>query len=426
MATTLPIDADRLWADVMALAAITDPAQPFTRRSFTPLFLEGRAWLAQRFAAAGLAARIDPAGNLIGRLDGTDPTCGVIAIGSHSDTVPAGGRFDGIAGVLTGLEIVRALRDAGSRLRHPLEIVDFLAEEPSAYGLSCVGSRGMAGALKPQMLALADPGGEPLSAAMRRVGGDPDRLAAARRDDLAAFLELHIEQGRVLEAGRIDVGLVTSIAGIRRIEIVFEGRPDHAGTTPMPLRRDALVAAAATITAVRRTADALAAADRDGTRHFVATVGIITTAPNAANVVPGRVRLVVDARATAVDLTARFSEIIDRESAAAAVAADVTRAAFEIVSDGAPATCDPRLRAALGQAAAALGLSAVEIASGAGHDAAFMSRVCPMAMVFVPSRDGRSHAPEEWTDKHALAAGAAVLLRALMTLDRDASPPGGG
>src|SRR5271156_3759856 len=187
--TNLPLDADRLWADVMALADITDPARPFTRRSFTALFLEGRAWLARRFADAGLSTHIDAAGNLIGRLEGSNPALGVIAIGSHSDTVPSGGRFDGIAGVATGLEVVRALRDAGIQLEHTIEIVDFLAEEPSEYGLSCVGSRGMTGLLDARMLGLTEPGGEPLRDALRRVGGDPDRLDQARRDDIRAFLE---------------------------------------------------------------------------------------------------------------------------------------------------------------------------------------------------------------------------------------------
>ena len=174
--TNLPLDADRLWADVMALAEITDPQRPYTRRSFTALFLEGRAWLAERFAEAGLVTRIDAAGNLIGRLEGTNPALGVIAIGSHSDTVPSGGRFDGIAGVATGLEIVRAFRDSGIRTEHTIEIIDFLAEEPSEYGLSCVGSRGMTGLLDARMLSLTDPGGETLRDALGRVGGDPDRL----------------------------------------------------------------------------------------------------------------------------------------------------------------------------------------------------------------------------------------------------------
>jgi len=187
--TNLPLDADRLWADVMALAQITDPERPYTRRSFSALFLEGRAFLAQRFAEAGLATRIDAAGNLIGRIDGADPAIGVIAIGSHSDTVPSGGRFDGIAGVAAGLEIVRALRDSGAQLDHTIEVIDFLAEEPSEYGLSCVGSRGMIGALDSVMLDLTEPKGEKLRDALRRVGGDPDRLNEAKRDDIRAFLD---------------------------------------------------------------------------------------------------------------------------------------------------------------------------------------------------------------------------------------------
>src|SRR5258708_26331485 len=242
--TNLPVDADRLWADVMALAEIADTARPYTRRSFTALFLEGRAWLAQKFVEAGLTMRIDTAGNLIGRLEGKNPALGVIAIGSHSDTVPSGGRFDGIAGVAAGLEIVRALRDSGIRLEHSIEIIDFLAEEPSEYGLSCVGSRGMTGLLDGRMLALTEPGGETLRDALGRVGGDPDRLEEAKRDDIKAFLELHIEQGIVLESQSLDVGIVTSIVGIRRIEVVFQGEADHAGTTPLGLRHDALVAAA--------------------------------------------------------------------------------------------------------------------------------------------------------------------------------------
>src|SRR5580692_2582101 len=257
--TNLPLDADRLWSDVMALAEITDPARPYTRRSFTALFLKGRDFLAQRFAEAGLTARIDTAGNLIGRLEGRNPSLGVIAIGSHSDTVPSGGRFDGIAGVATALEVVRSLRDSGARLDHTIEVIDFLAEEPSEYGLSCVGSRGMTGSLDAHMLDLTEPGGEKLRDALRRVGGDPDCLEQARRDDIRAFLELHIEQGIVLESRSLDVGIVTSIVGIRRSEIVFQGEADHAGTTPMALRHDALVAAAHTVGSVRRMAERLAA-----------------------------------------------------------------------------------------------------------------------------------------------------------------------
>jgi len=415
MRTNLPLDADRLWADVMALADITDPARPYTRRSFTALFLEGRAWLAQRFAEAGLTNGVDAAGNLIGRIEGNNPALGVIAIGSHSDTVPSGGRFDGMAGVATGLEIVRALHDSGTGLEHTIEIIDFLAEEPSEYGLSCVGSRGMTGSLDEKMLALTEPAGEMLRDALRRVGGDPDRLNRAKRDDIRAFLELHIEQGIVLESRALDVGVVTSIVGIRRIEIVFQGEADHAGTTPMNLRHDALIAAADMVVSVRRIAEELAA---EGPDYFVATVGILTVDPSASNIVPGRCRLVIDARTTDPALTARFVDTIDRESAAHAAGARVTRASFQTLSDVPPVACDSNLRAALRQGAHDLGLGEMDLPSGAGHDAAFMSRICPSAMVFVPCRKGKSHAPEEWADREAIAAGAAVIYQAVKALDQ--------
>ena len=413
--TNLPLNADRLWADVMALADITDPARPYTRRSFTALFLEGRAWLAQRFAEAGLATRIDTAGNLIGRIEGSDPSLGVIAIGSHSDTVPAGGRFDGIAGVATGLEIVRALKDAGIKPRHSIEIIDFLAEEPSEYGLSCVGSRGMTGLLDNKMLDMTEPGGEKLRDALRRVGGDPDGLERARRNDIKAFLELHIEQGIVLESQALEIGIVTSIVGIRRVEIVFQGEADHAGTTPMALRHDALVAAANTVVSIRQAAEKLAT---EGPDYFVATVGILTVDPSASNIVPGRCKLIIDARTTNPALTARFVDAIDRESAVHATAAKVTRAAFATLSDGPPVACDTNLRSALRRGAEELGLTQTDLPSGAGHDAAFMSRIAPAAMVFVPCRAGKSHTPEEWADRDAIAAGAAVIYQAVRELDQ--------
>jgi N-carbamoyl-L-amino-acid hydrolase len=413
--TNLPLDADRIWADVMGLADITDPARPYTRRSFTALFLEGRAWLAQRFADAGLSTHIDAAGNLIGRLEGSNPALGVIAIGSHSDTVPAGGRFDGIAGVATGLEIVRAFRDAGLRPQHTIEVIDFLAEEPSEYGLSCIGSRGISGWLDDKMLDLKEPGGEKLRDALRRVGGDPERLAQVKRNDIGAYLELHIEQGIVLESRSLDVGIVTSIVGIRRFEIVFQGEADHAGATPMALRHDALVPAADTVALVRRMADQLAA---EGSGYFVATVGILDVDPSASNIVPGRCRLVVDVRTTAPEMMQRFTDTIDRESLACAAAARVTRASFTMLSDGPPTTCDANLRAALRRGASDLGLDDIDLASGAGHDAVFMSRICPSAMVFIPCRAGKSHAPEEWADREAIAAGAAVIYQAVRELDQ--------
>jgi beta-ureidopropionase / N-carbamoyl-L-amino-acid hydrolase len=409
------LDADRLWSDVMALAEITDPKNPYTRRSFTPLFLQGRAWLADRFRDAGLAVRVDQAGNLIGRVVGRNSSFGVIAIGSHSDTVPSGGRFDGIAGLIAGLEVARTLRETGTQLLHTLEVIDFLAEEPSDFGLSCVGSRGMSGALQPAMLAMKGPGNEALGEALRRVGGDPDRIEAARRRNVVAFLELHIEQGKVLESRALDVGIVTSIVGIRRIEITFEGAADHAGTTPMTLRHDALAAAAHTVVTVRNLAERFSAA---GTDYFVATVGILDVAPGASNVVPGRCRLVIDIRTTNLALTERFLAEIERESAEHAAAASVVRRPLVTLSDGPPAACDPALRKLLRSAADGLGLKATDIASGAGHDTAFITRICPAAMIFVPCRDGKSHTPEEWADRDAIAAGANVILQTVKALDQ--------
>ena len=204
------------------------------------MFLQGRDWLKARFEAAGLTTRIDAAGNLIGRRAGTKSGAGTIVIGSHSDTVPSGGRFDGTAGVLAGVEIARVLQEAGHDLDHDLEIIDCLAEEVSAFGISCVGSRAIAGILTHDMLAYEGPGGERLAEAIVRMGGDPSRLADARRSDIAAYLELHIEQGPVLETEHIDVGIVETIAGITRLELTIAGRADSpvsGSTAPIRMLR---------------------------------------------------------------------------------------------------------------------------------------------------------------------------------------------
>ena len=409
-----PIDSERLWADLMALAAITDPDKPYTRRSFSPLFLKGRDWLKHRFEEAGLDVRLDTAANLIGRLDGSEPDAPVIMLGSHSDTVPSGGRFDGPAGVLAALEVVRAMKAAGYRPRHSIEIVDFLAEEPSEYGVSCVGSRAMAGVLDDKMLAFTNNAGETLATAIGRVGGDVANLGRARRSDIAGYLELHIEQGVVLQNSNTDLGLVTAIVGITRIEIVFEGSADHAGTTLMQGRRDASLAASQLILFVAERASALAAS---GKGHFVATAGIVEIFPNAANVVPGRARLVFDIRAEDHALIGEFMERLDAESRAIAARTNVSRAAFNVLSSTKPTICDKHLLDLLKRGAEALRFSTMPLASGAGHDAAFVARIAPSAMLFIPCRDGKSHAPEEWTEAHQVAAGAATLYEAVRLMD---------
>lgn len=407
-----------MWQDLMDLAAITDPSQPYTRRSFSPRFLAGRRWLESHFAQAGLTWRYDTAANLIGRREGREPGLPPILMGSHSDTVPSGGRFDGALGLLAGLEVLRALDERGISTRHPIELVDFLAEEPSEYGVSCVGSRAIAGALTDEQLALCRADGESLGAAMSRIGGAPEGRMSAVRSDVAAFLELHIEQGRVLESSVTKIGIVTGIVGIIRFSLCFTGAADHAGATPFDLRQDALVAAAQTVSAVRAIGEELAARGRG---YVIATTGCITVEPNAANVVPRLARLVVEMRAEDAALMAEFASRLDQASAEAAATARVTRTDFTRLSYSQPALSDARLMGHFTAACKNLDLSSTRMASGAGHDAAFMARIAPAAMIFVPSREGRSHCPEEWTDKDQCADGAAVLLETLLRVDQDPS-----
>ncbi|WP_149738232.1 Zn-dependent hydrolase [Rhizobium sp. RU20A] len=409
----LPVRAAAIGDLIMGLARISEPDRPYTRRAFTPLFLEGRAFLAAAFRAAGLETRIDAAGNLIGRRRGKKAGLGTIMLGSHSDTVPEGGRFDGIAGVAAALAVARALEENGVRLDHDLEIVDFLAEEVSIFGVSCIGSRGMAGVLPDGWLS-RQAGELTLRQGIIEAGGDPSRLAVSKRTDIRAFLELHIEQGPVLEAERCDIGLVTAIAGITRVEIVVEGRADHAGTTPMGRRIDALAAAARLVTGVETIARRLS----DGPTHFTATVGEFSIEPNAANVVPSRARLLIDARA---EDRARMDSFLDAVRAlVGAVMAETGAeiAAPKVISDNPPTPSDLILIDALDTACMQLGAKRRRMASGAGHDAAWMARITRSAMIFVACRDGRSHAPDEWADTDDITLGAAVLYEAVRRLDK--------
>ncbi len=415
MTRNLSARSSRIAADIDALAAITEPGRPWTRRSFTPLFLDGRAYVERAMRAAGLTTRLDAAGNLIGRREGRVPGLKAIVVGSHSDTVPDGGRFDGIAGVVTGLEIARALADRGIDLDHPLEVIDCLAEEVSVFGVSCVGSRAVAGVLTTDQLARTAEG-RSLADGIAFVGGSVPDLAAAKRDDIAAFLELHIEQGPVLEAERLDVGVVTAISGITRIEIVLDGRADHAGTTPMGTRADALVAAAGLVLEIDALATRKASA---GTGHFAATVGEFEIEPNAANVVPSRVRMLIDARAEKRPDMELFLEEVRALAESTARDARVRVGSCRIVSDNPPTPSDPRLLDLIEEAADRIGAGRTRMASGAGHDMAWFARVAPAAMVFVACQGGRSHCPEEWAEADAIALGTEVLLETVIAIDRE-------
>jgi N-carbamoyl-L-amino-acid hydrolase len=360
--------------------------------------------------AAGLEARVDAGGNLIGTRVGSDAGLGAIVLGSHTDTVTGGGRFDGMLGVLAAIEVAHSLRDRGIQLRHTLEVVDFLAEEPTDFGISTVGSRAWAGALSADMLALQSEQGT-LAAAIASVGGEPERLDSARRQrrDIALYLELHIEQGPVLEQAGQRLGVVTGITGIVRFQVRLEGRPDHAGTMPMALRRDALAGAAEVIAALEQHW-------QDGAG--VGTVGRLRVEPNATNVVPGLVELSAEMRS--VD-AARLEA--GRQAFPAAVRAIAERrqllAAIEERSHEEPVLVPESVQSVLVQVVEALGHRAKSLPSFAGHDANQIAKIAPIGMLFVPSHNGRSHCPEEWTDLADMALGAHALGEAVLRFDTE-------
>lgn len=411
----MSINQDRLWNRIEALSAITEPDRPWTRRAFTPRFLEGRAWLEALFREAGLATTIDAGGNLLGRLDGTEQGLRPILIGSHSDTVPSGGRYDGILGVLAALEVAQSLIESDRRPRHPIEVVDFLAEEPSDFlTLSCIGSRAMSGALTDAHLAFRRADGMTLREGIAYVGGRPDDIAGTARGpgSIAAYVEVHIEQGRILENERKPIGIVTDIVGIRRERITVTGRADHAGATPMPLRSDALVGAARLIElayhkAMRTSGEA---------QPLVATFGKIDVSPNAANAVPGEAVLTLEVRSGNEAAVRAFGETLLKEARPALDALRVSARA-EPISHVAPVACAPAIRAAIAEASLSFGMGTRDLPSGAGHDGVFVSRMGPVGMIFVPCLEGRSHAPEELIEPGQAGDGARALLGAVERLD---------
>ncbi|MGN3706523.1 Zn-dependent hydrolase [Achromobacter xylosoxidans] len=410
-----PLNAARLWQRVETLSRYTLPDQPWTRRAFSPLFLEARDWLRGEFEAAGLTTRLDAGGNLIGTRAGRNAQRQPIATGSHCDTVMSGGRFDGIIGVLAGIEVAHTMREHGIELEHPFEVIDFLSEEPSDYGISCVGSRALSGQLSADMLAARNADGETLAQGIARIGGDPTALAQPLRgpDGTAAFVELHIEQGPVRESRQLPIGVVTNIVGIRRVLITVEGQPDHAGTTPMDIRRDALVGAARIIDAASRQASAAS-----GKPHYVvATVGKLAMTPNAANAVPGRVELTLEMRSDSNAVLDAFPETLMAGVAADLKALRLT-AGFVQLSRAQPTDCTPLVMDAVQAAADQLGYASMRLPSGAGHDAVYMAPTGPIGMIFIPCLNGRSHCPEEWIEPAQLLDGTRVLYQTVLELDR--------
>lgn len=409
---TIPVNVDRLTKRLETLSSFTEPGKPWQRTAFSSLHLAAREWLRAEMQALDLDTYIDAGGNLIGRLHGTSNGLAPLASGSHSDTVPSGGRFDGALGVIAALEVVSALRDVGYRLRHPFEVIDFLAEEPNQYGLSCIGSRAMAGELTAENLGFTAPDGTTLAEGIRLMGGDPDKLTTPlrRQGDMAGFVEIHIEQGRVLESAEEDIGVVTAIVGITRIAVDVEGRADHSGATPMGLRKDALVAASKMLAAFE------AQAKQEFYSPMVATVGKLEVFPNASNVVPGKVSFVLEIRSGQPKTLAQYQKWADwtiRDIAGEQGVSVRTR----ILGKSDAVAMDTDLQLAISDAASAAGLKYRSMPSGAGHDAAHVALFAPAGMIFIPCLDGRSHCPEEFSTPEQIARGVQNLVDAIIALD---------
>ena len=377
-----------------------------SRFAWTPELFEVTERVAAELRGLGLAVEIDAAGNLIGKWDG--PETGAVMAASHLDTVPRGGRFDGALGVLAAVEAVRQLRAADFHPSRPIWIGSFMDEEGTRFGASLFGSRAFCGEDLSDALDARDRDGITVRDAMAAQGHPVDRLAEANQiGQVDRYLELHIEQGPVLWSGGGRVAVVEAICGVVGMKVELRGEANHAGTTPMDMRRDALAAAAEVVLALRARA-----ADGDQLR---ATVGRITVEPGGRNVIPGRCEFTVDLRPRdqrAFDaLGAWLGTLVDE-----AIAGSGVEASIETEYAIAPTAMDPDTVATLERAAADEGVEAVRMASGAGHDAMVVGRHTRAAMLFVPSRNGVSHSPEEWTDDQDCELGARVLAGALRRL----------
>lgn len=408
MTVTEETDFAELFADLDRLAGFGgSEGGGVSRTAFSPSFNEAQAWLAGRMAEAGLAVRPDAAGNLIGRFGPPGPA---VVCGSHIDSVPNGGRFDGALGVLAGLAAFRVLKAEGHVFERALEVTAFADEEGEYFSL--FGSRAMLGLVTaPEIEAARGTRGKLLVDALRDAGLDPALVAAARRPstDFHAYVELHIEQGPVLEQGGFDLGVVENIVGIATLEITFTGRPDHSGTTPMRLRKDAMRAAIAFCQLCYDEA----ARDEALRLNF----DDWSIAPQALNVVAGQVRLRQEIRHPDAASLSAFVAKAGHFAQDSAKESNVTADLYELARDE-PARMNTGTKALLKACAEARGYRALIMPSGAGHDAQLFAPVCPTGMLFVPSVDGRSHCPEEYSTPEAIRAAVTVLRDALRSLTR--------
>ena len=404
--TQLRINDARLLAHIKTLAEFgRNPQGGVSRVAYSDFDRQGREYAQGLMKAAQLETSIDAAGNIIGRRAGNNSLPPVL-LGSHIDSVPEGGNYDGVVGSLGAIEVAQTLAENNLKLNHPLEVIIFQNEEG---GL--IGSRALDGELTEKELDLVSRSGKTIREGIKFIGGDPTKLATVKRNkgEIAAYLELHIEQGGTLEAEGINIGVVEGIVGINWWDVTIEGFANHAGTTAMNNRQDALLAGAKFIEAVNRIVTSVPGKQ-------VGTVGRIQAWPGAPNVIPGKVILSLELR----DLDAAKIQMLYEKIYAEALqigAASKTKFDFKEINVNIPAPTDPRVRSLIAEAASELQLSTKLMPSGAGHDAQDMARVCPVGMIFVPSVGGISHSPREFSKPADIANGANVLLHTLLKLD---------
>jgi N-carbamoyl-L-amino-acid hydrolase len=404
--TAVTINADRLWSSLMTMAEIgKTPAGGVRRLALSDEDRAARDRLKEWLAQAGLAVRVDDLGNMYARRAGTDSAAAPVVFGSHLDTVPTGGRFDGVLGVLAALEVIRVLNDGRIRTRAPLEVVNWSNEEGARFAPAMLASGVVCGRFtRDEAYGARDPGGRTFGDELARIGYRGE--AANRLRECAAYLEYHVEQGPVLERGRTQIGVVEGIEGISWNRIQITGRAAHAGPTPMPDRRDAVVAASRLVLLLRDAADRL---------HVRATVGRVDVTPNTINVVPGQVEMTLDVRSARDDGLDAALQAADRACARVAELDRVEVRRTEFWRSPATPFAQPVI-AAVADAAKSRGFSAKRLWAGAGHDAKYMADRYPAGMIFVPSKDGLSHNEAEWTLPEDCARGATVLLDAVLAL----------
>jgi N-carbamoyl-L-amino-acid hydrolase len=408
----LEIDQHRLLAELEALAAFSDAEPPaVTRIVFTPMDLKARRWVISRCKDAGLTVRQDAVGNIFARWNGADPAAPAVGTGSHIDAIPNSGKYDGVVGVLGGLEAIRALQRSGFRPKSSIELLVFATEEPTRFGIGCLGSRLLSGTFSANAAGrLTDRHGESMDEVRRKAGLDGDlRDVKLPTGYYKEFIELHIEQGPLLERAQTSLGIVMRIAAPASLRISIEGAGGHAGSVLMPDRRDALCAAAELILAIENAARSSGAIDT------VATVGICEVFPGAVNSIPSRVHLTLDIRDTDQARRDSVMKLIEHKCHSLSAKRQVSIQS-ELLNADAPADCAPEVRAALSDSCRQHGFQFLEMVSRAYHDSLFISRIAPTGMLFIPCRNGYSHRPDEFAAPEDFARGTLVLAESLAKL----------